>query len=110
MMMVDSQTQTFEVAGQVFIIGQAMTHHGETVQTIANASQQVALKYRQPATRAELGKYAFVVRANISLAWIELGDIDFLIRRMGGCCGGNQRMYRYANESDVRRWTNGGGR
>jgi len=26
------------------------------------------------------------------------------------CCGGNKKtVYRYANEADVRRWTNGGG-
>ena len=55
-------------------------------------------------------EYAFVVRANICMAWILNGDVPAVLALTKICCGGNKKtVYRYANESDVRRWTNGGG-
>ena len=85
---------------------------------ITNPAGQVALKYYQPAkvlaqqTPTGAG-YVFTPRANISLSWVEPGDVDNLLQRRAGCkCGGGRKKqaFSYANEDDVRRWQNGGGR
>lgn len=82
-----------------------------------NAAGEVALKYYQPAQvlaqNTPSGKgYSFAVRASISMSWVDPGDVDNLLGRKAGCnCGGKRRQaFFYANEDDVRRWTNGGGR
>lgn len=83
---------------------------------ITNEAGEVALKYRQPApviarNTPSKKEYAFVVKANISMAWVDPQDVDNLISRTKTCCGGNRKkQFFLANESDVRRWTNGGGR
>lgn len=85
---------------------------------ITNDAGQVALKYYQPAqvlaqqTPTGAG-YAFAVRANIAMSWVHPDDVENLLARRVGCnCGGSRKKqaFSYANESDVRRWTNGGGR
>lgn len=85
-------------------------------QPITNDAGQIALKYYQAAqvlaqqTPTGAG-YAFAVRANIAMSWVDPDDVDNLLARRAGCnCGGRKRQaFFYANESDVRRWTNGGG-
>lgn len=79
-----------------------------------NEQGEVALKHYQPAQvlvqNTPSGKeYVFTTRANICLAWIQEGDVQSILSRTGGCCGGRRKLFDYANESDVRRWTNGGG-
>lgn len=78
---------------------------------------QVALKYYQPSQvlvqNTPSGKqYVFVVQANISMAYVDADDVDNLLSRKAGCnCGGNKKQAFYrANEDDVRRWENKGGR
>ena len=87
-------------------------------EAITNDAGQVALKYYQAAqvlaqqTPTGAG-YAFAVRANISMSWVAPGDVENLLARKAGCnCGGSRKKqaFSYANEDDVRRWTNGGGR
>lgn len=86
-------------------------------QPITNDAGQVALKYYQPAqvlaqnTPTGAG-YAFAVRASISMSWVSPDDVGNLLARRAGCnCGGKKRQaFFYANEDDVRRWQNGGGR
>lgn len=82
-----------------------------------NPANQTALKYYQPAQvlaqKTPSGSdYVFVPRAGISLAWVNEADVGNLLGRKAGCnCGGKKRQaFFYANEADVRRWTNGGGR
>lgn len=84
---------------------------------ITNDAGEVAIKYYQtvPHTVKVAGQeyYAFVVRANICLAWIRPEHVAMVLSiRRKKCCGNGAKPneYRYANESDVRRWTNGGGR
>jgi hypothetical protein len=84
---------------------------------VTNDAGQVALKYYQPAQilakKAPSGnEYVFAVRADISMSWVSPGDVENLLQRRAGCnCGGRKRQaFFYANEDDVRRWTNGGGR
>jgi hypothetical protein len=80
--------------------------------------ETIALKYYQPMqvlVKATLSgkEYVFVPKANISLAYVDPDDIDNLLGRKAGCnCGGSKRQqaFSYANESDIRRWKNGGGR
>lgn len=82
------------------------------------AIETIALKYYQPAQILVQGtptgkEYVFVPRANISMAFIDPDDVANLLGRRAGCnCGGSKRTpaFDYANESDIRRWNNGGGR
>lgn len=87
-------------------------------QPITNDAGQTAIKYYQPAkvlaqnTPSGNG-YLFQVRANIAMAWVDSGDVNNLLQRRAGCnCGGSKKKqaFSYANEDDIRRWTNGGGR
>jgi len=76
---------------------------------------QTALKYYQSIQKyIRLGdgsEYVFVPRANISLAWVSNEHVDQILNIKKGCCGGKKKStFFYANESDIRRWTNGGGR
>jgi hypothetical protein len=75
----------------------------------------VAIKYRQPGrvliTGSPSGKeYVAVTEANICLTWVEIQDVDYILAKRGGCCNKKQKAFRLANEDDVRRWTNKGGR
>jgi hypothetical protein len=56
--------------------------------------------------------YLFSVRANICLAWVEERHVDRILqmKRTDCACASGKKVFRYANENDVRRWTNGGGR
>jgi hypothetical protein len=74
---------------------------------------KTALKYRMPVQKyIRVGdrEYVFVPRANISLAWVEDQDVDFILRKKKSCCGGSKPIFFRANPSDIRRWTNNGGR
>jgi len=74
---------------------------------------KVAVAYYQTiphAIKVNEYTYAFVVRANICMAWVSENDVDAVLRITKTCCGGHRKVvYRFANENDVRRWTNGGG-
>jgi len=75
---------------------------------------QTAIDYYQTiphVVEAHGHEYAFVVRADICMAWILNGDVDAILAVTKVCCNNHpKRVYRLANEDDVRRWTNGGGR
>jgi len=79
-----------------------------------NEQGQVAIKFYQTLPRVvRVGgvDYAFVVRANICLAWINSEHVGIILAMKHKCCGDSyNQAYFYANESDVRRWTNNGGR
>jgi hypothetical protein len=56
-------------------------------------------------------EYFFNTRANICMAWIRPEHVDGVLSIRRTCCGGSKKPdFRHANEDDVRRWTNGGGR
>lgn len=55
-------------------------------------------------------QYVFITRANISMAWVNPEDVATVLKIRGGCCGRQSLMFTYANVSDARRWTIGGGR
>lgn len=81
---------------------------------ITNDSGDVALKYYQPGQvllqRNPSGKeYVAVTQANICLTWVDPLDVQYILAKQGGCCGGKRQLFDYASESDVRRWTNKGG-
>lgn len=90
-----------------------MTH-----EATATLTQTIALKYYQPtqviARGTPTGKeYVFVPKANIALAYVDPDDVPNLLGRKAGCnCGGSKKGQAFyeANESDIRRWENGGGR
>ena len=81
-----------------------------------NELGQVALKYHQPIQKyVRLGnnnEYLFMVRANISLAWVNSADVENVLNiRKSNCSAcGNKPVFRYANSDDTKRWLAGGGR
>lgn len=84
---------------------------------ITNEAGEVALKYHNqaqvlsPPDTPSGKRYVFVVKANISMAWVDAQDVDHLLKITKQCCGNNRKQQFFlANENDVRRWTNGGGR
>jgi hypothetical protein len=80
---------------------------------IANENGDVAIKYYQTMKQMlNIGgnKYIFEIRANICMCWIAAQDVNKVLAITKTCCGGNQHsVFRYANDTDVRRWTNRGG-
>lgn len=79
-----------------------------------NPDGQIALRYRQTGNVLLQGnpsgtEYVAVTEANICLAWVDPADVDFILAKRDGCCGGKRQSFHLANESDVRRWTNRGG-
>jgi hypothetical protein len=82
---------------------------------IENTDGWVAIKYYQTIPHiCRLGdgtEYAFAVQARICLAWIRPQHVNTVLHIVKVCCGGNKKtVYRLANESDVRQWTQRGGR
>jgi len=56
--------------------------------------------------------HVFHMRANICMTWVPLEDVQCCLDKTSSCCGGRRKKgaILFANESDVRRWTNRGGR
>lgn len=75
---------------------------------------KVAIAYYQTiphVIQVHSNEYFFNVRADICMAWVALEDYQAVLEITKTCCGNVKRtVYRYASETDVRRWTNGGGR
>jgi len=74
----------------------------------------VAVKYYQSTPRnlrIDNEIYPFRVKARISMCWVKDEHVSRVLSTKKTCCGGSKkRVFRLANESDVRRWTQGGGR
>jgi len=74
----------------------------------------VAVKYYQSVPKkvwVNKDLYLFNVRASISMCWVRDEHLNNVLNTKKTCCGGSRkRVFRLANESDVRRWTAGGGR
>ena len=85
-------------------------------EVIENEAGQVALKYYLSNPRLvefSDAAYYFQPIANISLAWVHAKHVlkILALTNSGRCCGANKKpIFFYANESDVRRWSRGGGR
>ena len=84
---------------------------------ILNDQGQVAMKHLRLApirVKCSDYTYAFIIRANIAMAWIQSDHVPCLQRVKMRCCGGSRRGKKsaviFAHEADVRQWTNGGGR
>jgi len=86
---------------------------------IKNSEGLVALKYHQPIQKfvsdvpSKTSGYVFQVKANIAMAWVQEIDVPNILSRTktSGCCGAKKApAFSYANENDVRQWTNNGGR
>lgn len=85
---------------------------------VVNDDGQIALRYRRQqkavvecGPHADRRTYIFSMRANISMAWVKPEDVPCCLAVKGGCCGQKKTgVIIYASETDVRRWTNGGGR
>jgi len=81
---------------------------------IANEAGMVAAKCyqsRPKKVRIDEDIYIFTVRANISMCWVRPEHLDRVLAQKKTCCGGSKkRIFLLANDSDVRRWTQGGGR
>jgi hypothetical protein len=79
-----------------------------------NEQGDIAVKYRQLGNVLLQGnpsskEYVAITQANICLAWVDPDDVDFILAKKDGCCGGKRQSFFLANGSDVRRWKNKGG-
>lgn len=76
---------------------------------ITNENGEVALRAYQVVRKyvAVNGhEYVFVPQHNISLAWIQLEDVNSVLSIKRECCGGSKNPYfRYANQHDIDIWT-----
>ena len=87
-------------------------------EAITNAEGMVAMKYRRlvPITvrcggHPNYAYYVFVIRANIPMTWVNPEHVPCMSNVKYGCCGVKKPGgVIFANENDVRQWTNGGGR
>ena len=101
---------TFETLdGQIFNIED---HDG--TQKITNASGNIAFRWFQPGgyninTGDPADPLMFRTEANISLCWVKPKWEALALRHKAGCCNAKRQAAHYANQDDVRRWTNRGG-
>lgn len=77
---------------------------------IRNDQGQIAVKYIKAIPKyVRLGnghEYAFGVRMNISMSWVNEEDIPPLFNMLEGCCGQRRhQVFIPASELDVQRWT-----
>lgn len=85
---------------------------------VLNDAGQIAMKYkRKVPLHVRCGghpnyiTYIFIIRANIPMAWVNPEHLPCMANVTYSCCSGQKRGGAiFANEDDVRRWTNGGGR
>lgn len=54
-------------------------------------------------------QYVATVQANICMVWVKPEDLQQVLKKKGGCCNKNRKLFNYANENDVRQWTARGG-
>lgn len=70
---------------------------------------QVLVTCQRP--NGEKVRYVLTSWANVCMAWVNPIDVPCLKAVRGGCCGRRRRgIIMLANASDVRQWTNRGGR
>lgn len=74
----------------------------------------VAMKHYQPGqvliqSMPSGHEYVAHTRANICLTFVCPEDVPAVLAKQGGCCNKKRQLFDFANEADVRRWTNGGG-
>ena len=77
---------------------------------ITNDQGQVALKYKKQIPKyIELRNghaYAFSVKRNVSVSWVEADDVATIFNIKEGCCGNkSHQAFTYANERDMGLWT-----
>jgi len=77
---------------------------------IVNEAGQIAIRYYQPAQvltkqTPSGSQYFFDVKAGVSMAWVEEGDVSNLLARRGGCCNKKRKLYDYANQAAVDLWS-----
>lgn len=86
----------------------------DTDQAPPRADGYVAMKRRNQGDiiTPEIGGnvYFFRTSANIAMAWIAPENIGQILKVRCGCCGNRNLCFTYANVSDVRRHSAGGGR
>lgn len=75
---------------------------------VVNESGEVALRWNMLTgkyVKVHQNEYLFVIKANISLAWIKPEDVDAVLAIRKVCCGGNvTQTCHLASELDVKRW------
>jgi len=82
---------------------------------IHNDEGKVAMRHiRQNQKYIRMGdgtEYVFIMQANISMSWVFERHVNPILRMQRSCCGGRTKpAFMLASETDVRRWTNKGGR
>lgn len=71
---------------------------------VFNEAGMLAMAYSRHGEPLVLSKYKFIMKRNISLAFVDPVDEGQLLTRRGGCCGGKQNLFGHASETNTRRW------
>lgn len=80
---------------------------------VTNAEGWVGIVHLQPIQKyiriggdKNFREYVFTVQRNVSFAWIQPQDVDYILSIKKTCCGGNNSpIFRLANEQAVRVWS-----
>lgn len=79
---------------------------------IRNEQGQIAIAYRQPiphVVKVNGTNYLFDVKSAVSMAWINEGDVEEILRIIKVCCGGNKtNTYHHATDGQVNVWSGKG--
>lgn len=73
-----------------------------------NEKHEVAMRYYQPVQKyvkvAGGKEYVFVVKMGISMAWVDIKDVQKLLNEKAGCCGNQRQAFLFATEQMIRLW------
>lgn len=77
---------------------------------ICDENGRIYVQYYQPVPKyVQLGKKEYVcsVQHAISMLLADEGDVPSLLEHLGGCCGGQRKVFQLASQGAVNVWRTG---
>lgn len=74
---------------------------------IVNEAGQIAVRWNVLTEKIVVihgTEYLFKIKSNISMVWVNPGDVEAILSVRSTCCGGKAQACHLANELDVKRW------
>lgn len=71
---------------------------------------KVALRFHQPVPKyVKIGKKEYVcdVRYAVSLIFVDEEEVNPILNHLGGCCGGQKKVFSLCSEHALRVWETG---